>query len=140
MGIISSITSLASGGMSTVYKYLAIGGVVLALLVGAFFYGKHFGDEDSKLAIANLTAKYEKQMTDLLGLQTVTNTKIVTQVVTKVVTIHDNKGKGDVAAHNDTDDANTVLSPKWTCIHNAAVDSSDPTACDSLPSTGGTQK
>lgn len=133
------ILSFATGGMSTVYKYLAIGGVALALAVGCYFYGRHDGTEAGKLAIAQLTAKYEKQLTDLLGVQTITNTKIITQVVTKIVTIHDNANKGDQAAQNDTDDKNIILSPKWTCIHNAAVDGSDPTLCDSLPSTGGTK-
>lgn len=131
------ILSFATGGMSTVYKWAAIGGAVLVLIVIAFFYGKHLGTQAGDLKIADLTAKYETQLSDLLGIQSITNTKIVIEVVTKTVTIHDNKGKGDVAAENDVDDKNIVLSPKWTCIHNAAVDGSDPTLCDSLPSTGG---
>lgn len=115
---------------ATAYKIIAEIGVVLALVIGAFFYGHHAGKVEGDLAIANLTTKYEKQLSDLLGMQVATDTKIVTQVVTKVVTIHDNKGKGDDAAHNDVDDAKTVLSAKWVCIHNAAVDGTDPTLCD----------
>lgn len=117
---------------ATAYKIVAEVGVVLALLIAAFFYGNHVGTQKGDLAIANLTAKYEGQMTNLLGLQVVTGTKIVTQVVTKTVTIHDNQGKGDVAAHADVDDANITLSQKWTCIHNAAVNGADPTLCNDL--------
>ncbi len=124
---------------ATAYKIIAEVGVVLALVIAAFFYGNHVGTVKGELKIAELTAKYERQLSDLLGIQSVTNTKIVTQTVTKIVTIHDNKNKGETAAHNDKDDANIILSPKWTCIHNAAVDGTDPTLCDSLPSTGGTK-
>ena len=47
--------------MTTIYKYLAIGGVALALLVGAFFYGLHLGNAAGAAKVNALRASIASQ-------------------------------------------------------------------------------
>jgi hypothetical protein len=135
--IVGSGLSAVTGGMSTVYKWLAIGGVLLALCVGCFFYGKHLGDLQSKVAIAAFEVKHQQELTDLLGMQIVTADKIVTQLVTKTKIIH------DIGVNNENI-ANTIvpdhqfLSLGWLRTHDASAigTTADPTSAnDGTPST-----
>lgn len=111
---------------ATAYKIIAEIGVVLALVIGAFFYGNHVGTQKGDLAIANLTAKYEKEEADLLGMQVITNEKIVTQVVTKVVKIHDqaNTISGLIPLVPDIQ----PLSLGWVSVYNAGATGSEVNA------------
>lgn len=110
----------------TAYKIIAEVGVVLALVIAAFFYGNHYGTMKGDLKIAQLEATHQKQLTDLLGLQTITNEKIVTQVVTKVVKIHDqaNTIQGVIPLVPDTQ----PLSLGWLCVYNAGATGSEVNA------------
>jgi hypothetical protein len=136
MGILSSITSVATGGMSTIYKYLAIGFIALGLAVGGYIYGVHMEGMKYKAQVAQLEAKYQKDETDLLGLQSVTNTKVVTQYVTKTVTIHDQVKQLQTQINDLHDDA--LLTAGWLRIADASASgdvSSTPSPTDGTPST-----
>ena len=76
--------------MPTIYKWLAIGGIILAMCVAAFFYGKHLGDERSKQVIAEYNAKKLALDNDLQEIEVKSNQRVVDQfqnaiTVTKTV-------------------------------------------------------
>lgn len=123
MSIISSITSIASGGMSKVYKWLAILGVVLSIAVGSYFYGVHMESQKGKAEISAMKAKYEGEEADLLGLQTISTTRIVTQVVTKTVIIHDQANTINTLIPLVPD--TQPLSVGWLSIYNASATGSE---------------
>lgn len=122
---------------ATAYKIVAELGIVLALCVGSFFYGKHLGDLQSAAAISAYEAKYEKQISDLLGMQVITNDRIVTQVITKTKVIHDVGVSNENTANTIVPDHN-FLSLGWVRTHDAAATGTavDATsAADGTPST-----
>lgn len=129
MSLISSVTSIFSGGMTTVYKYLAIGGLALSLAVGGYFYGSHVASAAGKLAIAKIQAADNAKITDLLGIQTITNDKIVTQVVTKTVHIHDQTKQieQNILKLPDTEH----LSFGWVRDYNASINYQVPSTASS---------
>lgn len=137
MGIFSSITTLFSGGTAVIYKYLAIGGICLSLTVGGYFYGNHIGSMKSEVAIADYTSKHDQQVSDLLGIQTITNDKIVEKVVTKTVRIHD-QGVTNEKLATDTVPDHQPLSNGWLYIHDIAAigDDADATRASDGTSSG----
>lgn len=132
MSVIGQILNMGTGGLAGIYKYVAMAGIALAALVAAYFYGHHEGALAGKAALQAYAAQRDKQDADLLGLNTITSNKIIIQYVDRVKVIHDNGDATIDAAHNNKSDANTVLSPVWTCIFNAAVNAASPAGCASL--------
>ena len=150
MSIFSTLISKLSptGIMATVYKWLAIVGIALGLSVAGFFYGKHYGDEQSKVVVASYEAKVtniENELNKALEPQEI-------QVVTKYQTqiLHDqqvgiNNGKTAITqvqevkpVPNLADDVDKYLSVGWVLLHDASaadrtVDSSS--AANGSPST-----
>ena len=129
-----SILSFATGGMSTVYKYAAIGGLALALAVGGFFYGLHVGNLQSKAAIATYADKRDKQDIDLLGLNTVTVNRIVTQTITQTKVIHDNAVQTSNIAITLVPD-HELFSLGWVRTYNASTTGDVPSAADAADAT-----
>ena len=84
MSILSSITSVVSGGSSTVIKYAAIAGAVLALAVGSFFYGNHVGSLAEKNAVLAQAAKQQQKTITIVQKQTVVDTTAVAALQKKV--------------------------------------------------------
>jgi hypothetical protein len=118
------ILTIFSGGTSVLYKWLAIGGVALTLTVGGYLYGNHVGSMKSKLVIAQYTAKHDKDITDLLGIQTITNEKIVEKVVTKTIKIHDQGVSNENIAKTAVPDSQP-LSNGWVYLHDIAAIGND---------------
>jgi hypothetical protein len=81
MGILSEIGSLvtttATGGMSIVTKYMAELGVVLALLIGAFFYGHHVAATADKAAILAAANKAQTKVITITKKENVIDTNTV---------------------------------------------------------------
>jgi hypothetical protein len=129
------LLSIATGGMSTIYKWLAIGGVILGMCVGAFFYGKHLGDQASAAAISAYAAKRDQQDIDLLGTSTTIGNKIVLQTKTITKVIHDNNNQiqSEIPTLADT----AVLSSGWLRLYNASASGTVPgptSGTDATPS------
>lgn len=82
MGILSEIGSLvtttATGGMSIVTKYMAELGVVLVLVMGAFFYGHHVGSLAEKNAVLSAANKNAAKVVTITKTQTVVDTNAIT--------------------------------------------------------------
>lgn len=137
MGILDKVTTVFSGGSAVVYKWLAIGGIILSLCVGSFFYGKHLGDLTSKEEIAVYTQKRDQQALDLLGVNLQTADKIVTVYDTKVKVIHDTAKETANIATNIVPDRE-YFSRGWVRTYNASTTGSVPDATgasDGHPST-----
>jgi hypothetical protein len=119
--------------------YRVLAGVVLfgALTIGCYAWGRHDGNLQSKVAIAQYTAKHDKQVSDLLGIQTITNTKIVEKVITKTVTIHDQGIQNAQIASTVVPD-HQLLSVGWLYIHDIAAigDTADATRASDGTSSG----
>lgn len=62
--------------MTAIYKYLAMGGAVLALIVVAFFYGQHVANTANALAQSKAVAKAQAQADKLSA----DNAELVTKV------------------------------------------------------------
>lgn len=105
------------------YRIGIVAVAVLTIAVGSFSYGKHLGDIKSAQAIAAFTIKKNAEETTLLGLNTITNTKIVTQYVTETVHIHDraNQIQQQIAALPP----NGLLNPDWVRLYNDSISPSD---------------
>ena len=106
--------------MPTIYKWLAISGVILAMCVAAFFYGKHLGDERSKQVIAEYNAKKLALDNDLQEIEVKSNQHVVDQfqnaiTVTKTV-VKTNEKTIYVYVH-DTE----LLSIGWVLSHDASA-------------------
>jgi hypothetical protein len=150
MSIVTDMMAKLSpvGIMATVYKYVAIVGIVLAIAVGSYFYGVHQGDLVSKVAIAQYVQKttlLQNQLDKALEPQEI---QILTKYITKV--IHDKQTEvdnhaiiqtkvKDVPASNvAADNVSKFLSNGWVSVHDAAA--SDTTvdsvaAANDTPST-----
>lgn len=121
---------------TTIYKIL--GGTVIGLLalIGAFFFGLHFGKLESKVAIADLTAKkatqqaeYEKKLTE------VKNT-VLTQYVDRWHTIKETQYVNVESAKSRVP-SQFELSNGWVSTHDSAAGATkvDPAAAtDATPS------
>jgi len=135
MGILSSVTSVFTGGQSTLYKWLAIGGVLLALLVGSFLYGLHYGNLQSKTTIANYADQRDKALLAIQALQNNTNVKVVTKFVTRTQVIHDHNEqiKDDIGKLADS----VQLSADWLRIYNDSIDQLSSTSSQSDGTTSG---
>lgn len=129
MSLVGQIIGMGTGGLSVVYKWAAIGGAVLALCVGSFFYGHHEGALAGKAEIAAYAAKRDQQDIELLGVDLKTNDRIVIEYVDRIKVIHDNQTVDQNNAHNNEADKNTTLSKTWVCIFNSAVNGTDSNAC-----------
>lgn len=132
MGIISSITSLASGGMSTVYKYLAIGGIALGLAVGGFMYGEHVRGAMDSAAQLKQDVKQEKQVITITKIQTVVDTSAVDALQTKLDSANAKnaglqKQLADLKSSNLTvvtgtgANATCSLAPDWINLYNGSI-------------------
>lgn len=132
MSIISSITGLATGGMSTVYKYLAIGGVVLGLAVTAFFYGEHIQASVDSAKQLKQDVKQEQQVITITKVQTVIDTQAVDDLQTKLDAANAKnaglqKQLADLKSSNLTvitgQGANTTcsLSSDWINLYNGSL-------------------
>lgn len=132
MSIVSDVTTVATGGLSTVYKWLAIGGVLLALCVGCYFYGHHVGAMSGQVALADYQAKHDQEVTELLGVNQATADRIVLQTQTQVKTIyvHDKAIQEQIPSLTDTEH----LSFGWVRLYNNSL---SPSGSVSSP-TGGT--
>ena len=82
--VVPKVAGIASGGMTTIYKYAAIGGAVLALTVGAFFYGDHVGGLSQKNAVLTQANKQEIKTITIEHTQTVVDTNAVDALQKKV--------------------------------------------------------
>lgn len=137
MSIWTTFASVGTGGLSTVYKYAAIAAVVMVLIGIAGFKGYSLGSAKSKEVIAEYIAKHDQEVTDLLGMQIVTNNKILTQVITKTQIIHDHGVTNETIANTIVPD-HQFLSLGWLRTHDSAAagNAVDPTsAADGTPST-----
>jgi hypothetical protein len=131
------ILSIATGGMSTVYKYLAIGGIVLALIVGAGWKGYSMGKATAAATINAYVAKRDAEDASLLGVDTKIADRIVTQYVTTTKVIHDVQTQTQTVIHNNVPD-HELLSNGWLCAHNSSALGAVPSAAcasDAAPST-----
>jgi hypothetical protein len=72
-----SIANIFSGGTATLYKYLAIGGIVLSGLVGSYFYGHHLGVQSQLVAQEKSVIKNQQTVLTITKYQTVIDTKAV---------------------------------------------------------------
>ena len=144
----SLLSFLPTNIMATVYKWLAIVGVAAVLTIGGFFYGKHYGDEQSSVVIA----KYEEKVTDLTSKLNIALAPKEAQVIVKYITqvIHD-KQTGvdnekastevkDVPADTSkpADNVSKFISNGWVSVHDAAAADTTVTsdaAANDTPST-----
>lgn len=118
------------------YKYLAGAVVGLLALIGAFFFGKHFGDLESQVAIERLKGEKATQQAQYEGKMSVEKNKIVTQFVDRWHTIKETQYVNNERAKNDVP-SQYVLSNGWVSTHDSAagatkVDSA--AAADDTPS------
>lgn len=122
--------------MATIYKWLAIAGVGMALAIGGFFYGKHYGDEQSKVAIAQYEEKVTKLTNDLNKALEPQEMKILVKYVETVVHDHDVGVHNETAAIEDVkpvpadpnkpaDNVSKYLSNGWVSTHDAAARSEE---------------
>jgi hypothetical protein len=145
----SILTTLATklnpaGIMTTVYKWLAILGIGFALAVAGFFYGKHDGDEESKVAISQYAAKVTAITNQLNQVLQPEQIQVVTKYVTQ--TIHDQQVGVDnekaatqlvkevPPVSNLADDVNKFLSNGWVSTYNSAT--ADTTVSSAAASDG----
>jgi hypothetical protein len=119
MSLISTITNLASGGTTVLYRYAAIAGAILALCVGSFSFGLHQGGLKSKAAIATYADERDKALLAVQALQNDTNIKVVTKYITRTQVIHDHAEQ----IHNDIDHLTdtAVLSLGWLQSYNDSL-------------------
>lgn len=82
--ILGKVAGVASGGMSVVYKYLAIAGVVLAIAIGSYFYGHHVGTLAESNAILKQATKQQIKTITIEHTQTVIDTTAVTKLQKQV--------------------------------------------------------
>lgn len=127
-----SLLSIASGGMSTIYKYLAIGGVVLGLAVTAFFYGEHLQAKvDSAKQLAQ-DVKQQQQVITITKTETVIDTQAVDSLQTKLdAATAKNAGLqkqlADLKSSNLTvitgqgANVSCSLSPDWVGLYNTSL-------------------
>jgi len=120
MGILSSVTTLFSGGTSVLYKWGAIAGGILIVAVGSYFYGNHVGSMKSKVEIANYVDQRDKALIAIQALQGKTNVRVITKYVTRTQVIHDNQQhiQDDI---KNVPDINTVLSAGWLHVYNGSI-------------------
>lgn len=119
MSILSSVTSLATGGQSTLYKWGAIVGGILVIAIGSFFYGKHLGDLQSKEQIASYVDQRDKALLAIQALQNNTNVKVITKFVTRTQVIHDHNDQIQEDIKKLTD--SMLLSDDWLRIYNDSI-------------------
>jgi hypothetical protein len=74
---LSKITTIFSGGLSIVYKWLAIGGIILSLMVGSYFYGHHVGAQSQETKQAKQDVKDEAKVVTIVQIQKVIDTNAV---------------------------------------------------------------
>jgi len=72
-----NLLDIFSGGMTKVYKYLAIGGMVLGAMVGSYFYGHHVGVEVQKVTQQQGVIKSQEKTITITKIQTVIDTQAV---------------------------------------------------------------
>lgn len=128
MGILSIFT----GGMSTVYKWAAIGGAILAIAVTAFFYGEHMqaGVDASKQL--KQTVKQEQQTITITKIQTVVDTSAVDALQKKLdgekqlnailqQKLTDINSKNLTVVTGEGANATCKLSKDWVDIYNGSL-------------------
>lgn len=137
----SVLTSLLSGGMTTVYKYLAIGGAVLAIGVGAFFYGVHTGSADETAAVAQAAANQNAKTVVTVEKQTVVDTSAVEGLSTQLAKVNGTNAKlqaqlkqlqesqlTTITPATPTAPATCQLSPSWVQLYNSSLGTTSKTA------------
>lgn len=80
MSFLSGITSIFTGGQSTLVKWAAILGGVAIVGVGAFFYGMHQGELSAANSVLKSTVKTQTKVVTITKIET----KIDTSVVSKL--------------------------------------------------------
>jgi len=120
----------------TPYKFLIAILGAFSLLLGGFFYGRHVGNLDSKVAIANFNQKAQATQVVYQKVAGPATTKIVTQYVDRWHTIKENEDVNKQIAENVVPD-HGILSNGWVRTYNnsAAATAIDPaSAADATPS------
>jgi hypothetical protein len=136
---LSSITSIFTGGVTTIYKYLAIGGIVLSGLVGAYFYGHHAGVQEQLAAQERGVIKTQQNNITITKLQTVIDTtavdalqkkldseKELTESLKKKISTLSNQQLQVIKTSLNGDPPQCVLSKDWVDAYNASVKGAIP--------------
>jgi len=133
-----NLLDIFSGGMTKVYKYLAIGGLILGGMVSSYFYGNHVGVEAQKVAQQQGIIKTQERTITITKTQTVIDTKAVDSLQKQL----DSEKATNIALKNhlstltnqnlqevkQTTDGKQecVLSKEWVDTYNASIKGANP--------------